>query len=152
MRRDVDQTWREVQFARESRRRNPRRLLRSGRPENLEDQLLRLDEGIAHLRHLTRILETDSYSESAWDDNFREQWAAALSDAAARISDPEAGEEPIADRLDRLARGLAKNNSLPEAQWPLYGALITAVRNISLMVEDVAAERKNEATSGESPS
>lgn len=146
MRTDLDQTWRTVQFAKESRRRNPRLLLHRGAAENSEEVLFRLDESIAHLRHLARTLETASYSDSAWDKNFREQWAAVLRDTARRISHPDADVEPAADRLDQLARDMVSEGHLPEQEWPVYGALITALRNIALLIEDVASARENRDT------
>lgn len=146
MRTDLDGTWRTVQFARESRRRNPRRMLHRGEADDYEEVLFRLDEGIAHLRNLARVLETASYSESAWDKNFREQWAAALRDAARRITQPDADVEPTVDRLDRLARSMATEEHLPETEWPVYGALITSLRNIALLIEDVASARENRDT------
>lgn len=146
MRADLDQTWRTVQFARDSRHRNPRRLLHRGATGDYEEVLFRLDEGIAHLRNLARTLETASYSESAWDTNFREQWVAALRDASRRIIQPDADVEPVVDRLDLLARNMATEANLPEQEWPTYGALITSLRNIALLIEDVASSRENRAT------
>lgn len=143
MRHDLDQTWRAVQFARDSRRRNPRQLLHRGATEGYEDVLFRLDESIAHLRNLARTVETASYSESAWDTNFREQWAVVLRDTARRITQPDADVEPIVDRLDQLARGMATEDHLPETGWPVYGALITSLRNVALLIEDVASDREN---------
>ena len=143
MRTDLDSTWRTVQFARDSRRRNPRWLLHRGAEGDYENVLSRLDEGIAHLRNLSRTLETASYSESAWDTNFREQWAAVLRDTARRIVQPDADVDPTVDRLDGLARDMATEGDLPEAQWPVYGSLITSLRNIALLIEDVASAREN---------
>lgn len=146
MRTDLDRTWRTVQFARDSRRRNPRWLLHRGAGGGYENVLSRLDEGIAHLRNLSRTLETASYSESAWDTNFREQWAAVLRDTARRIVQPDADVEPTVDRLDGLARDMATEGELPETQWPIYGSLITSLRNIALLIEDVASARENRET------
>ncbi len=146
MRTDLDRTWRTVQFARDSRRRNPRWLLHRGAGGDYENVLSRLDEGIAHLRNLSRTLETASYSESAWDTNFREQWAAVLRDTARRIVQPDADVEPTVDRLDGLARDMATEGELPETQWPIYGSLITSLRNIALLIEDVASARENRET------
>lgn len=145
MRTDLTQAWRHVQYAQESRRRNPRRLLHRGEAENYEEVMFRLDESIAHLRNLARTLETASYSESTWDTTFREQWAAALRDAAHRIDNPDADVESTADRLDNLAREMATHEDLPQQEWPVYGALITSLRNIALLIEDVASSRENRA-------
>lgn len=141
MRNDLARSWDAVRFAEESRRRNPRRLLHRDSGESYENILFRLDEGIAHLRNLARTLDSASYAESGWDDRFREQWAAAVSDAGVRIANPDAEVEPTADRLDRLARDMA-GDDLPEAAWPVYGALMTSLRNIVDIVDDVASARE----------
>lgn len=146
MRTDLDGTWRAVQFARDSRHRNPRRILHRGEADDYEEVMFRLDEGIAHLRNLARVMETASYSESAWDTNFREQWSSVLCDTARRITHPDADVEPTVDRLDSLARNMAAEEHLPEAEWPVYGALITSLRNIALLIEDVASSREHRNT------
>lgn len=145
MRTDLDQVWRTVQFARDSRRRNPRYLLHRGSADDYEEVMFRLDESIAHLRNLARTLETASYSESSWDTAFRQRWAAVLRDAARRIIEPDADVEPAVDRLDQLARDMSSEKSPPEQSWPVYGALITSLRNIALLIEDVASARENRA-------
>lgn len=86
-------------------------------------------------------MDSASYAESGWDDRFREQWAAAVSDAGVRIANPDAEVEPTADRLDRLARDMA-GDDLPETAWPVYGALMTSLRNIVDIVDDVASARE----------
>ncbi|MGD7001721.1 FUSC family protein [Corynebacterium halotolerans] len=148
MRRDLAGTWDAVNFARESRRRNPRRFLQRPVGESYEDILIRVDEGIAYLRNLARTLEGASYSDTRWDRDFREQWAATARDAGRRIAHPDADVEPITGRLDKLARDMAHAEELPDREWPLYGSLITSLRNISVGVDEVAAAWRDRAKKG----
>lgn len=142
MRRDLRETWDAVNFAQESRRRNPRRLLHRAEGESYENILGRVDEGVAHLRNLARTLQQASYSDSIWDANFREQWAATARDAGYRIAHPDSDVEPISDRLDRLARDMLVNEDMPETGWPVYGALLNGLRQIAVIVDDVASARE----------
>lgn len=66
-----------------------------------------------------------------------------LGDTARRIVEPDADVEPVVDRLDGLSRDMAAKGQLSETQWPVYGALITSLRNIALLIEDVASAREN---------
>ncbi|MBF6842070.1 hypothetical protein HN289_20720, partial [Acinetobacter baumannii] len=74
---ELNSAWQSVKFARESQRANPRNRLRRKRnpsgealdsqtsPEDAgyENILQRVDEGISHLRHLTRTLREGSYED-----------------------------------------------------------------------------------------
>lgn len=142
MRFDLRKTWDAVNFARESRLRNPRRLLNRWRGESYEDIMVRVDEGIAHLRNLARTLAEASYSDSVWDTHFRQKWAETARDAGRRIANPDAEVEPIADRLDQLARDMAAEGSMPDTEWPVYGALLNSLRAVSVVVDDVASARE----------
>lgn len=150
MSRELNSAWQSVRFARESRRINPRvRLpLRGGRAnpnpaeaEDYESILQRVDEGISHLRNLARTLREATYAEGEWDTRFRESWTEIVADAGRSIADPDADVEPVFDRLEQLAVGLSDDQLLPKASWPLYGALITSLRHIVVIVDDVASAR-----------
>ncbi len=160
MSRDLDAAWQTVNLANESRQANPRPRLRSLRravlrsrdadaveeelsPENI---LRRLDEGVSHLRHLTRTLEAATYDDSRWDDRFRTEWADIVRAAGTAIADPDIGVDSIHDRLDALSVGIADGDDLPKTAWPLYGALITSVRHIAVIVDDVATAREVRST------
>src|SRR5699024_1058465 len=111
--------WASVRFARESRRANPRGYLGTRRtgPHSTtisssakvgyEDILERVDEGISHLRNLTRTLAEASYDEGRWDDRFRAEWADIAADAGRAVADPDADVEPIHARRDELSTRLA---------------------------------------------
>lgn len=159
---ELNDAWETVRFARESERGNPRRLVYRARqgqlgmpgrssPSEQSDQqdqqkqatyeeiLSRVSEGISHLRNLTRTLRDASYSEGAWDDEFRQRWVQIIRDAGERISDPEAEVESLYDRLTDLSYQMSNNDDLPSKNWPLYGALITSVQHVVLVVDDVAS-------------
>ena len=50
--------------------------------------------------------------------------------------------ESYTDRLDELAAEMSDADSLPDSAWPLYGTLITSVRHIVIIVDDVASARE----------
>ncbi|WP_366933961.1 FUSC family protein [Brevibacterium renqingii] len=155
---ELNSAWASVRFARESRRVNPRDYLRARRSAShgssgsssakvgYEDILERVDEGVSHLRNLTRTLSEASYGEGKWDDRFRVEWADIVTDAGKSVADPDADVAPIHDRLNELSSRLVQGE-LPSQTWPLYGALITSVRHIAVIVDDVASDR--EAREGE---
>ncbi|WP_309136060.1 FUSC family protein [Brevibacterium oceani] len=153
MSREIDSAWGSVRFARESRRGNPR--IAVPRPtrrhqveadqasnESYENILQRVDEGISHLRNLARTLREASYSDGDWDTRFREEWSAIVADAGRSIADPDAEVDPVFDRLEALATDLSSDGNLPAASWPLYGSLLTSLRHIVIIVDDVASARE----------
>ncbi|QNN81792.1 FUSC family protein [Brachybacterium sp. Z12] len=159
---ELETAWQSVRFARESRRSNPRYRLTNtrhlgdrgsgpGRRVDYEEILQRVDEGISHLRHLARTLYEAAYSEGAWDERFREKWAAIVRDAGHAIADPDANVDPITDRLDALAREMATDQDLPEETWPLYGSLLSSVRHIAMIVDDVASAREAREPTRDNP-
>lgn len=159
---ELDSAWASVRFARESRRVNPRGYLRtrrtaadqgtgsSSRKVGYEDILERVDEGISHLRNLTRTLAEASYDEGEWDDRFRSEWAGIVTDAGKAVADPDAEVEPIYDRLNDLSSRLVQSE-LPARSWPLYGALITSLRHIAVIVDDVASDRRAREADKDNP-
>lgn len=162
MSRALDSAWQSVRFARESRQANPRHHLPTPRrPESrwqrtfqrnqtvgYEDTLLRVDEGISHLRHLARTLREASYSEGTWNTRFRERWVGIVRDCGHAIADPDAEVEPIHDRLSALASTMSQDQDLPETTWPIYGSLITSMRHIVVIVDDAASAREARESTG----
>lgn len=155
MEQDTAAAWDLVRSARESHRANPRVYLhRSGLSKDhhpapateegsgYADILGRVDEGISHLLNLARTLRQASYVEGAWNDRFRTQWVAIVRDCGQAIADPDAEVEPIDDRLTALANDLSDDHDLPQSAWPIYGSLITSVRHIATIVDDVASSRE----------
>ncbi len=152
---ELNSAWSTVKFARESRRANPRsylpRLRRShaGKEQapdpgdaSWEEILSRTDEGISHLRNLARTLREASYSHGEWDDRFRERWAEISRDAGRAVADPDADVEPLTERIDDLTTDMSDDHDLPTKYWPVYGALITGLRHIVEIVDDVASSRE----------
>ncbi len=146
---DLSRAWQSVRSAHESRRVNPRLHLRGpirgGEKDGNTDYdeiLGRVDEGISHLRHLARTLREATYSEGEWDTRFREQWVEIVRDAGRAIADPDTEVESISDRLVGLSADLSDDEDLPQRSWPLYGSLITSMRLIALVVDDVASARE----------
>ena len=157
---ELSSAWGVVRFARESEVGNLRRghqRPNKQRREELRQQniayeqiLGRIDEGISHLRNLTRTLREASYTESPWDTRFREQWVEIVRGTGEAVADPDASVEPYFDHLDQLASDLSDAGSLPARSWPLYGALLTSVRHIVIVVDDVASAREARETPGKS--
>lgn len=159
---ELNSAWSVVRFARESQLGNPRRrrsrahrgkgqLQQEASEEKVsyEEILGRIDEGISHLRNLTRTLREASYVEGAWDARFREGWVDIVRGTGEAVADPEGSVEPFIDRLDQLAAEMSDAQSLPDSAWPLYGTLITSVRHIVIIVDDVASAREARETSDE---
>jgi hypothetical protein len=152
--RETRAAWTYVSFARESRRANPRFLLRrhgvklrTPPPDGIVHDndygeiLSRLDEGIAHLRHLSRTLQEATYADGPWDDRFRSRWSAIVRDCGRAIADPDADVEPVHERLTALSEAMSQDDGLPEQAWPVYGSLITSVRHLAAIVDNVVSSR-----------
>lgn len=145
---ELDSAWQTVRLARESRRSNPRKLRISRRRDGhsqeditYEEILHRVDEGVSHLRNLTRTLREASYEEGSWDEQFREGWVEIAHDVGIAIADPEGRVESQFDRVSQLSRRMSEASNLPNIQWPVYGALISSLRHIMIIVDDVASAR-----------
>ena len=157
---ELDSAWTVVRFARESRRANPR--ARQGMQSlqvsswnsdeaSYEEILERVDEGISHLRHLARTLREATYVDGEWDESFREQWAQIVGDAGRAIADPDADVASMHDNLSSLSTQMAEETGLPTTSWPLYGSLISSVRHIVVVVDDVASAREAREATSENP-
>lgn len=145
---ELNSAWQTVRLARESQRSNPRKLRnvrrRHGEPQEevtYEEILQRVDEGISHLRNLTRTLREASYEEGSWDEEFREGWVEIAHDTGVAIADPDATVESQFERISQLSRRMSEAKDLPNIQWPTYGALISSLRHIMVIVDDVASAR-----------
>ena len=103
----------------------------------------RLGEGISHLRHLVRTISQSTYATGHWDERFRTEWVAILHDAGHAIHDPDADVQPIQDRLTALATNISQADGFARSDlWPTYGSLITGLRHIAVIVDDVASARR----------
>src|SRR5699024_12050737 len=139
---ELRSAWQTVRFAREAERENPRTLLRS-RPKrqradvSYEEILTRVDEGISHLRNLTRTLREATYNEGSWDERFRTGWVEIARDVGYAVADPDQSVEPRYERLRQLSKDMSDSENLPEIQWPTYGGLISSLRHIIVLVDAV---------------
>ncbi|MDQ4007923.1 MAG: aromatic acid exporter family protein [Actinomycetota bacterium] len=141
--RELEHAWEVVGFARESTRLNPRqRRTRRERGDDLpyEQILYRLEDGISETRSMARTLLESTFAEHEWDHRFREPWLDVLASVGERVHSPDAWVVDVRGRLDALTRGLSVG-ALPDLRWPLYGALITNVRHIVDILDDVATHR-----------
>lgn len=151
--RELNSAWTIVRFARESRHINPRirfsawikrrhELGQTASPAqeaSFEQILERLDEAVSHLRHLVRTLCEASYAEGGWDERFRRRWVSILVEAGRAISDPDIEVKPLHQHLTSLSAEMAKDKAMPESFWPTYGSLITSLRHIVVVVDDVGS-------------
>ena len=134
-----------VRVARESQRNNPRTRIHhrhDGRPQVLvtyEEILPRLDEGVCHLGNLNRTLREASYEQGAWDSDLREGWVDLTHDLDVAIADPEESVQPCFDRLNQLSRKMSEATDLPNTHWPTYRALISSLRHIAVIGDNVAS-------------
>src|SRR5699024_12752672 len=93
---------------------------------------------IAHHHNLPRILASTSDSETWWDRQFRKKCSTIIQTTAPIMSNPNANVKPAVQQLDDLAHAMVTEKQLPEEGWPLYGALITSVRSIASLIDDVS--------------
>lgn len=160
MTQELNSAWTVVRFARESRRANPR--ARQGMQSlevsswnaeeaSYEEILERADEGVSHLRHLARTLREATYVDGEWDESFREQWAQIVGDAGRAIANPDAEVASMHENLNSLSTEMAEQKGLPSTSWPLYGSLISSVRHIVVVVDDVASARQARERTSENP-
>jgi Aromatic acid exporter family member 1 len=140
--RDLDHAWEVVGSARESTRLNPRqRRADLSRGElSYEEVLYRLEDGVAEARSMARTLRESTFAEDEWDDRFREPWLELLTQVGARVQSSEADVIALRDRIDHLTLELSVGD-LAELHWPLYGALISNLRNLVVVVDDVATSQ-----------
>ncbi len=149
---ELNSAWQMVKLARESRRENPRRLLRRKfRDEDddidYEEVLNYIDEGISHLRNMTRTMREATWVLSSWDERFREGWVRIANDLGEAIADPDGDVEAQGERLDALVHEMSKTDELPNLQWPLYGAMLSTLRHLTRIFSDVTSNRESRETS-----
>ena len=134
--RRLDTAWGLVYEARESVWGNPRRR-RASSSEELSRVLSRLEEGIAQVRGMARLVYESALVAEEWDPAFRDPFIELLDELGHRIEDPEAEVQELRVRADRLASDLS-DKGLPDLRWPLYGGLIEMARAVITIVDDVA--------------
>lgn len=141
--RDLEHAWETVGFARESARLNPRGRaagLSEGR-RSYEQVLYRLEDGVAEARSIARTIRGSTIAEHEWDAVFLERWPALLDRVGARVANTDPEVRAVGEDLDALTHELSRSD-LPVLRWSVYGALITNLRNIIDVVDDVAGAQE----------
>lgn len=134
----LDRAEGQVSLSRESLWANPLRgrSRRASDPERAGAVLVRLEDGVAQVRALARIVHESDVPVAEWDSEFRRRWTDLLRHVGARVADPTLEARDARGELDRLVRELS-GVRLPDLHWPLYGALLTALGNVISIVDDV---------------
>ncbi len=136
----LDHAWTVVRQATESGRLNPRRRarLRHLHTERWEATLRALEQAIAETRSMARTVGKGSAPDQHWDSRFHGPWLDLLEQTGRVVSatDP-ATLSAVKSRLHELASELSQED-LPGLIWPVYGALIVNLRNITTALDEVA--------------
>lgn len=151
---ELNSAWQMVKLARESRRENPRRLLRDKLRDDdddidYEEVLTRIDEAISHLRNMTRTMRQATWAVSDWDQQFREGWVEVVHDLGEAIADPDGNVSAQRRRLEELVTEMSSADNLPKIQWPLYGAMLASLDHIGRLFDDETTTRETRQTSDE---
>ncbi len=128
---DLHHTSELVDYTRETQSWNPRRRRsrHAGDPAAYSAALVGLEDAVAHTRALARVVATSVAGSQTWDPAFRDAWTNLLHDAGRRLGDPATEVTDLRTRLDEVSTQMSRED-LPGLLWPLYGALITSLRNI----------------------
>lgn len=153
---ELNSAWQTVKLARESRRENPRRLLRRKLHDTDDDVdylevLTQIDEGISHLRNMTRTMRDATWSLSSWDDRFREGWVRVARDLGEAIANPDGDVKAQGQRLDQLVTEMSKAEKLPNIEWPVYGAMLSSLRHLVNIFSEVTSDRESRDPGDDSP-
>ena len=148
---ELNSAWQMVRLARESRRENPRRLLqRKLRPSDddvdYEKVLNRIDEGISHLRNMTRTMREATWVLSSWDERFRKGWVKVARALGEALADPDGDVEAQDQQLDELVSEMSVAEELPYIEWPLYGSMLASLRHIVRVFSDETSTRESRET------
>lgn len=139
---DLERAWQLVSQAHESRWWNPR-LGRRRPPDDRSDYadvLIRLEEGVAQVRAMARVVHESTRAAQNWEPQFRDPWLRLIADLGARLADPDREVGSLRDDVDTLTHDLSRDD-LPSLLWPEYGALISSTRILIDVVDDVASAR-----------
>lgn len=137
---ELDHAWSLVRQASESARMNPRRTASELRdPRQWVDLLQRIEQALAETRSTAHTLSRGLADDERWQESFRDGYVEALRSAGRAIVGAE--PEPIRRchaQLDDLAAVVDRERSAPRL-WPVYGGLLTNLRNILDAMDEVAA-------------
>lgn len=138
---DLAETWPVVRHAQESSWWNPRPSSRDGRREadDLAKVLRLLEDAVAQLRSLARTVDASTASAEEWPPEFRREWLLALRECGHRLGPSSEAPAPEPDpgaRVDEMVVSLSIDD-LPRLLWPTYGALISGLRNLVAIADEL---------------
>jgi hypothetical protein len=138
----MDDAWVLVREAGESTRFNFRRRrirVHTGDGPALSEVLQRLGQAVAETRSMARSLQRHAAEVQAWSDDFAQPWTNMLWDVGAAVTAADANTlHGMRWRIDDLSSDLTRHDSV-DRHWPLYGALLVNLRNITGALDLVAA-------------
>ena len=146
---ELDNAWIDVRQAWESGRFNPRRRARSrvASRQEWEAILRRLEQAIAEIRSMARTLARAG-PMGEWDPRFSVPWLAMLEQTGKAVTAADPMEiATVKHRLPVLAATLGQQRSHEppvgatnaDPTWPLHGALVVNLSNITGAMDEVAA-------------
>ncbi|MGP5593552.1 FUSC family protein [Corynebacterium flavescens] len=140
--------WSQVNFARESRRINPRRLtIGEVSEEEWEEALRRTFTGLSHLQILISALaefspqdtprnRTDTSTES--EHLFLASWLEIARRAGQALEAPDSrafGSADLRRQLANLRHESSSREDFSSAPWPLYGALLNSLEQVLSLID-----------------
>lgn len=151
---ELNSAWQMVKLARESRRENPRRVLRDKLRRDdddidYEEVLNQIDEAISHLRNMTRTMREATWAVSQWGEQFRAGWVDVLQGLGEAIADPDGNVNAERQKLEELVGKMSAADDLPKIQWPLYGSMLSSLDHIGRLFDDETTTRESRETSEE---
>ncbi|MCM0621171.1 FUSC family protein [Nocardioides bruguierae] len=139
---DLDRAENQLVTNREARWYNPRRR-RGPDPDRLEEARRGLEEAITQTRAAARVVDRSTEQAHEWDEGFRERWTRLLDGLGARLAHAEEDTHvlgsDVADEVADLVSTLSASD-LPDRHWPVYGALLIAVRELAGAVDAAVGE------------
>jgi len=150
----LDRAWSVVGQARESRRLNPRRRarLRPDDTDQWEGALRALEQAIAETRSMARTIGQVGAPALHWDGRFREPWLRLLEETGRAVGTADAAAVAVVkSQLHEFSTELSQED-LPGLVWPVYGALIVNLRNITGALIEVSATQPAVGASPAAPS
>lgn len=135
---DLHHAWSLVRLASESATWNPRGRRHPSHAQGYREVLIRLEEGVAHVRSMARQVRESSRAAQQWEPVFAERFVDLLHRTGEAVADPEADVASLQREVTELADELS-GQDLPGLLWPLYGALIANLKIVITVVDDVAS-------------
>lgn len=137
---DIDRAWSVIEEARESGRLNPRPAVpqRMQAAEGLVPIVGRLAQAVAETRSMARTIRIARVPPEEWDPGFRGPWLDLLHrSGTAVVSADTEGVKAARAELNALANRLGVEE-MHDDLWPVYGALLTNLRNVLDALDEVA--------------